>query len=78
MIQSCQYLLQGIGKDYPLDFEIKIEEKNRENYLSAGEMPLPALYQVLVFNQGSTYFKTTLLGTLNLTWNTLNAIQKNN
>ncbi|XP_066991840.1 protein GPR107 [Anabrus simplex] len=27
-----------------LDFTIEIEEKNGENYLSAGEMPLPALY----------------------------------
>jgi hypothetical protein len=24
--------------------QLAIEEKNRENYLSAGEMPLPALY----------------------------------
>ena len=38
---------QQDGESAPLDFEIKIEEKNRgENYLSAGEMPLPALYQV--------------------------------
>jgi len=32
----------------PLDFVLKIEEKNLgDNYLSAGEMPLPALYQML-------------------------------
>jgi hypothetical protein len=31
----------------PVDFTISIEEKNEENYLSAGEMPLPALYQML-------------------------------
>ena len=31
----------------PVDFDIKMEEKNiGDNYLSAGEMPLPALYQV--------------------------------
>jgi len=42
---NCQ---QQDGESAPLDFEIKIEEKNRgENYLSAGEMPLPALYQML-------------------------------
>lgn len=31
----------------PVDFTIAIEEKNNDNYLSAGEMPLPALYQML-------------------------------
>ncbi|XP_023347433.1 protein GPR107 [Eurytemora carolleeae] len=32
----------------PVDFDIKMEEKNiGDNYLSAGEMPLPALYQML-------------------------------
>jgi hypothetical protein len=42
---NCQ---QSDGETVPLDFDIKIEEKNRgENYLSAGEMPLPALYQML-------------------------------
>jgi len=30
-----------------VDFNIKIEEKNSDSYLSAGEMPLPALYQML-------------------------------
>eukprot|EP00090_Calanus_glacialis_P003347 TRINITY_DN12482_c0_g1_i1.p1 TRINITY_DN12482_c0_g1~~TRINITY_DN12482_c0_g1_i1.p1 ORF type:complete len:615 (-),score=209.75 TRINITY_DN12482_c0_g1_i1:238-2082(-) len=30
-----------------VDFTILIEEKNSESYLSAGEMPLPALYQML-------------------------------
>ena len=34
----------------PLDFLLKIEEKNLgDNYLSAGEMPLPALYEVEAF-----------------------------
>ncbi|GLG94300.1 hypothetical protein R5R35_002229 [Gryllus longicercus] len=32
------------SKPVLLDFTISIEEKNGENYLSAGEMPLPALY----------------------------------
>lgn len=31
----------------PIDFTINIEERNNDNYLSAGEMPLPALYQML-------------------------------
>lgn len=31
----------------PVNFNIKIEEKNSDSYLSAGEMPLPALYQML-------------------------------
>lgn len=30
-----------------VDFTILIEEKNSDSYLSAGEMPLPALYQML-------------------------------
>jgi len=39
---------QEAGKEIPVDFELKISEKNMgENYLSAGEMPLPALYQML-------------------------------
>ncbi|EDS26884.1 lung seven transmembrane receptor [Culex quinquefasciatus] len=29
---------------YPLQFDVTIEENNSGNYLSAGEMPLPALY----------------------------------
>lgn len=29
---------------YSLQFDVDIEEKNGQNYLSAGEMPLPALY----------------------------------
>lgn len=29
---------------FPLSFTVDIEENNRGNYLSAGEMPLPALY----------------------------------
>ncbi|KAF6202004.1 hypothetical protein GE061_004400, partial [Apolygus lucorum] len=38
-----------------VEFFIEIEEKNQENYLSAGEMPLPALYfmmSVLFFLSG--------------------------
>ncbi|XP_014261704.1 protein GPR107 isoform X2 [Cimex lectularius] len=31
----------------PVEFEIDIVEKNKENYLSAGEMPLPALYSMM-------------------------------
>lgn len=31
----------------PIDFTINIEERNQDNYLSAGEMPLPALYEML-------------------------------
>lgn len=31
----------------PVDFTINIEERNNDNYLSAGEMPLPALYEML-------------------------------
>ena len=31
----------------PVYFGINIEEKNSDSYLSAGEMPLPALYQML-------------------------------
>ena len=30
-----------------VSFKIEIEEKNSDSYLSAGEMPLPALYQML-------------------------------
>ena len=30
-----------------VNFKINIKEKNTDSYLSAGEMPLPALYQVL-------------------------------
>lgn len=32
------------GQSVEVDFNIEIEERNNENYLSAGEMPLPALY----------------------------------
>ncbi|KAK9500952.1 hypothetical protein O3M35_002109 [Rhynocoris fuscipes] len=38
-----------------VDFSIEIEEKNKSNYLSAGEMPLPALYfmmSILFFLSG--------------------------
>lgn len=38
-----------------LEFNVEIEEKNKENYLSAGEMPLPALYfmmSILFFLSG--------------------------
>lgn len=38
-----------------VDFTIEIEEKNKSNYLSAGEMPLPALYfmmSILFFLSG--------------------------
>jgi len=31
----------------PVNFDIRIEERNSDSYLSAGEMPLPALYQML-------------------------------
>ncbi|XP_058064342.1 protein GPR107 [Anopheles bellator] len=40
---------------YELNFDVDIEEKNSGNYLSAGEMPLPALYfmmSVLFFLSG--------------------------
>ena len=40
----------------PVDFNIRIEEKNMgDNYLSAGEMPLPALYQVCSFKLPSVF-----------------------
>ena len=35
------------GCRIPVDFTINIEERNNDNYLSAGEMPLPALYEML-------------------------------
>ena len=35
------------GSRVPVNFHIDIEEKNTDSYLSAGEMPLPALYQML-------------------------------
>jgi len=35
------------GGKQSADFTILIEEKNNDNYLSAGEMPLPALYELL-------------------------------
>jgi len=37
----------GQHKKESVTFSIKIEEKNSDSYLSAGEMPLPALYQML-------------------------------
>ena len=39
--------LGNIGKKQSVSFSIEIEEKNSDSYLSAGEMPLPALYQML-------------------------------
>uniref|UniRef100_A0A182MZP6 GOST seven transmembrane domain-containing protein n=1 Tax=Anopheles dirus TaxID=7168 RepID=A0A182MZP6_9DIPT len=43
------------SSEYELNFNVDIEEKNSGNYLSAGEMPLPALYfmmSVLFFLSG--------------------------
>ena len=39
--------LGGSVKKESVSFRIEIEEKNTDSYLSAGEMPLPALYQML-------------------------------
>lgn len=39
--------LGGPVKKEAVSFRIEIEEKNTDSYLSAGEMPLPALYQML-------------------------------
>ena len=39
--------LGSSGKKQSVSFSIEIEEKNSDSYLSAGEMPLPALYQML-------------------------------
>lgn len=41
------YIHRARYKRLPVNFNIKIEEKNNDNFLSAGEMPLPALYQML-------------------------------
>jgi len=41
------YLQRSRSKRLPVNFDINIEEKNSDSYLSAGEMPLPALYQML-------------------------------
>ena len=41
------YLHQSSAERKAVDFTIMIEEKNSDSYLSAGEMPLPALYQML-------------------------------
>jgi len=41
------YLHQKSSDKKAVDFTILIEEKNSDSYLSAGEMPLPALYQML-------------------------------
>eukprot|EP00092_Neocalanus_flemingeri_P017389 GFUD01018809.1.p1 GENE.GFUD01018809.1~~GFUD01018809.1.p1 ORF type:complete len:616 (-),score=200.88 GFUD01018809.1:552-2399(-) len=41
------YLHHNSAGRKPVDFTIEIEEKNSDSYLSAGEMPLPALYQML-------------------------------
>jgi len=41
------YLHRSRSKRLPVKFDINIEEKNSDSYLSAGEMPLPALYQML-------------------------------
>jgi len=41
------YIHRSRSKRLPVDFDINIEEKNSDSYLSAGEMPLPALYQML-------------------------------
>ena len=37
----------GGARKHSVSFSIEIEEKNSDSYLSAGEMPLPALYQML-------------------------------
>ena len=39
--------LGASGKKQSVSFSIEIAEKNSDSYLSAGEMPLPALYQML-------------------------------
>ena len=41
------YLHHSNAERKAVDFTILIEEKNSDSYLSAGEMPLPALYQML-------------------------------
>jgi len=41
------YLHHNNAERKSVDFTIEIEEKNSDSYLSAGEMPLPALYQML-------------------------------
>jgi len=41
------YLHQRTSDKKAVGFTILIEEKNSDSYLSAGEMPLPALYQML-------------------------------
>jgi hypothetical protein len=50
-IRSCCSMVNRLMKETCFSFmyiciflQLAIEEKNRENYLSAGEMPLPALY----------------------------------
>ena len=41
------YPHKGSSGKKSVSFSIEIEEKNSDSYLSAGEMPLPALYQML-------------------------------
>jgi len=41
------YFHKSRSQRLPVKFDINIEEKNSDSYLSAGEMPLPALYQML-------------------------------
>ena len=41
------YPYPGHSEKKSVSFSIEIEEKNSDSYLSAGEMPLPALYQML-------------------------------
>ncbi len=42
--QLRQYVTGGSPGKVRVSFDIEIEEKNNDSYLSAGEMPLPALY----------------------------------
>jgi len=44
---NYRHRYQARGDRVPVNFQIDIQEKNQDSYLSAGEMPLPALYQML-------------------------------
>jgi len=47
MAKICIFLW-NLGKNWIcLLFQIEIEEKNVQNFLSAGEMPLPVLYSTM-------------------------------
>ena len=43
---NCFNYQHHTSKEKAVDFTILIEEKNSDSFLSAGEMPLPALYQM--------------------------------